>query len=236
MESAEQLVACAVLLLVSGDIHPNPGPSPNQNFISPCSVCPLPVRNDQDGLYCEVCLSWAHRVCVGMSLDVYFHWGQIDDGWVCPKCEEEALPFRDTSSMSLSMCSSESISSSSLESSTPRAPHLLSVFSFNARSLLPKIDDLRAICSNENYDLVIITETWLSANILDHEICVPGYSLVRRDRNRHGGGVALNPTCPLKFYSAFTLTLNCYCWSAQSTLGSILLVAFIAPQMFLIVT
>ena len=78
---------CAGLLLVSGDIHPNPGPTPNLNSISPCSLCSNPVRYDQDGLYCEVCLSWAHRVCVGMSLDAYYHWGQIDDGWVCPKCE-----------------------------------------------------------------------------------------------------------------------------------------------------
>jgi len=36
-----------------------------------------------------------------------------------------------------------------------------------------------------------LTETWLDASISDHELCIPGYSVLRRDRNRRGGGVLL---------------------------------------------
>ena len=56
------------------------------------------------------------------------------------------------------------------------------MFYFNARSLLPKIDEVHALCANEHYDLVVVVETWLSAE---------GYNLVHKDRNRHGGGIAI---------------------------------------------
>ena len=34
-----------------------------------------------------------------------------------------------------------------------------------------------------------MTEIWLDGNISDNELCIPGYSVIRRDRNRHGGGI-----------------------------------------------
>ena len=42
-----------------------------------------------------------------------------------------------------------------------------------------------------NPDIVCIVETWLSDDILDSEICFPGFHVYCFDRNRHGGGVAL---------------------------------------------
>ena len=35
------------------------------------------------------------------------------------------------------------------------------------------------------------TETWLDSSVTDGEIRIPGFNIVRRDRNRNGGGVAL---------------------------------------------
>ena len=32
---------------------------------------------------------------------------------------------------------------------------------------------------------------WLSSDILDSELCLPGYHLFRLDRNRHGGGILM---------------------------------------------
>ncbi len=57
-----------------------------------------------------------------------------------------------------------------------------SVFYFNTWSLLPKVDEVRAICANNHYDLVTV-ESCLSAGVLDSEIHIPGYGLVRKDRN-----------------------------------------------------
>ena len=58
---------------------------------------------------------------------------------------------------------------------------------FNVRSLLPKIDDLRLVCSLYFPHVICIVESWLDIDILDSEICIQGY-LCRLDRTRHGGG------------------------------------------------
>ena len=62
---------------------------------------------------------------------------------------------------------------------------------YNARSILPKIEELRLICASENPDIVCLVETWLDGDIGDNEFGIPNYSVIRLDCNRHGGGVAL---------------------------------------------
>ena len=34
-------------------------------------------------------------------------------------------------------------------------------------------------------------ESWISGDILDHEISIEGYQIVRLDRDRHSGGVII---------------------------------------------
>ena len=60
----------------------------------------------------------------------------------------------------------------------------------NVNSLLPKIDELRHICKLTNAAIIGITETKLDDSILNCEINIDGYDLLRCDRDRHGGGVA----------------------------------------------
>ena len=69
--------------------------------------------------------------------------------------------------------------------------HNLSVLYFNVRSLIPKIDHLRVICASQNPGFVCIVETWLNSEVDDSEICIQGYSIVRLDRSRHGGGLII---------------------------------------------
>ena len=65
----------------------------------------------------------------------------------------------------------------------------LSVLYYNARSLFPKLDDLRANVMLQKPHVVCIVETWLSEDITNHEISLSGYQVQRFDRNRHGGGI-----------------------------------------------
>ena len=62
---------------------------------------------------------------------------------------------------------------------------------YNARSILPKFEELRLICASENPDIVCLVETWLDGDIDDSELGIPSYSVIRLDHNRHCGGVAL---------------------------------------------
>ena len=67
----------------------------------------------------------------------------------------------------------------------------LKIIYFNARSLLPKHDELCLIANMHTPDIICIVESWLSPEVQDSEILIPGYISVRLDRNRHGGGVVL---------------------------------------------
>jgi len=65
------------------------------------------------------------------------------------------------------------------------------VLYYNARSLIPKMDELRAIVESQRPSVICIVETWLSSEIRDQEISLPEYQVIRLDRNRHGGGILI---------------------------------------------
>ena len=67
----------------------------------------------------------------------------------------------------------------------------LNILYFNARSILPKIDELATLTDTHNPDLICIVESWLNKDIADSEIALPGYVSLRYDRDRHGGGVLI---------------------------------------------
>ena len=67
----------------------------------------------------------------------------------------------------------------------------LRILSLNARSLLYKIDELRVLYLVNNYDIVCIVELWLSKDISHSELAITGYTIFRRDRNRHGGSIII---------------------------------------------
>ena len=67
----------------------------------------------------------------------------------------------------------------------------LNFIHLNTRSLLPKLYDLRILAANTNVAVIGITEFWLDASVTDSEIDIADYTIIRRDRNRKGGGVCI---------------------------------------------
>ena len=64
--------------------------------------------------------------------------------------------------------------------------------SLNITSLVKHIDELRIYLSNNVIDVLAINETRLDSTVGDNEVHIPGYEIVRRDRDsngRFGGGV-----------------------------------------------
>jgi hypothetical protein len=53
----------------------------------------------------------------------------------------------------------------------------LSLLLTNARSLLPKVEDLESTMSLNGVSLAFITETWLNDNIDDAAVHIPTYSV-----------------------------------------------------------
>ena len=64
--------------------------------------------------------------------------------------------------------------------------------SLNVVSLTSHIDEIRIWSSQQNLDLLAINETRrLYSSISNDQIKLPGYVILRNDRNRHGGGVCI---------------------------------------------
>ena len=59
----------------------------------------------------------------------------------------------------------------------------------NINSLVPKIDDLKSIANNTKAAIIGIIESKLDHAVPDLEVNLPGYDILRCDRNRNGGGV-----------------------------------------------
>ena len=62
---------------------------------------------------------------------------------------------------------------------------------WNARSLNKQISKFQSYVYAAEYDIIAITETWLSSNIYSNEILPNDYNIIRRDRDTRGGGVLL---------------------------------------------
>ncbi len=87
-----------------------------------------------------------------------------------------------------------SLSSFPAQSSCFPSTHHLSVIHFNARSLLPKIPELRLLSRSLSPHVIAVTESWLTPSVPNGALHVHGYDTVlRNDRSddRRGGGVLL---------------------------------------------
>ena len=79
-----------------------------------------------------------------------------------------------------------------------------SVFYTNARSIVNKLKDFQSLVYTKSFDIIGISETWLTDNIYDNEILPTGYTIFRKDRPSRGGGVllAVNNTIPCQLISS----------------------------------
>lgn len=67
-----------------------------------------------------------------------------------------------------------------------------SVFLTNARSILPKLDELRLCVSSLKADIVFVTESWLTDDVADDLLSLNSMDIFRCDRIlRRGGGVCV---------------------------------------------
>ncbi len=186
----------------------------------PCGGCGRPVQSNQPGICCEACLFWLHTKCVSISTSDYVNLQASMGGWCCPNCWREALPFSNcslpseetitpafstpiaTSSPHPSRNSSHSSLVSSVWNSNPPSiqqesktdPCKLNttIFYSNCRSLLHQLTDLHLLANGSSpATIMALVETWLNDSVLDVELQLPAYNLYRRDRDRHGGAIAV---------------------------------------------
>ncbi|CAB3986869.1 Hypothetical predicted protein [Paramuricea clavata] len=67
----------------------------------------------------------------------------------------------------------------------------LKIASINVNSLLKHIEEIRHLLFKFPLDIFAINESKIDDSVMNGEISIPGFNLIRKDRNRAGGGVVL---------------------------------------------
>lgn len=165
------------LLVLAGDIQPNPGPQANSTNCYLRVVCSTKVRN-------EVVVVTA--VTDGVILAE--QWGNFQTrqlhalipGTVLLAVYQVLLP--------------------SLKHQLPLSLDGTASDAYQC-SLLSKLNEISLLVSNHFLDVLINTfKTWLDEWVCDAELSLPGYNLLMRwDRNRHGGGVVIYSSASIKY-------------------------------------
>ena len=150
-----------LILLLSGDIHLNPGPSAT----FPCRTCRREVLASDPAIQCDQCDMWVQVTCdCSLTISDYNEMlaNPSDDPWFCSACRLTSHQVPTTG---------------------------LSCVCFNARSIIAKRLDFIAFICAHLFDVVSVTETFLDQTIPDALVVLDGYTVFHRDRNRHSGGL-----------------------------------------------
>ena len=128
--------------------------------------------------------------------------------WQCNTCLLKQMPFYQDSEIEVNnigthgnnsipdySCAdtSSDLRYSDLQGSGLKIAHL------NVNSIYKHIDEVKVFVKSNNIHLLALNETKLDDSIYDKEISIEDYVLVRKDRNRHGGGVAIYVNKALHF-------------------------------------
>ena len=209
-----------LLLLISGNVHPNPGP------IFPCSVCAGNVTWQGKSVLCCTCSKWVHLRCSQLSLSKFRALGS-SHSWSCLPCRNTVTPSSDSSDTYTSTVqsgppstdaalsrhprlqtsyppSADSISPSSAPSppslapghfSVPPAssppPDSLRVLQWNAGGLRARNTELLHFLSSHPVDLICIQESNLNSS---SSFRIPGFSALRSDRTHSRSGILSSDT------------------------------------------
>ena len=129
------------------------------------------------------CDHWFHAKCINMNHREYLDISDLVTCWSC----------MDFSASNVSYDPKTSTSNDSIDALKVRLVRGLKIAHLNVNRLVNKLDGVRELMSTYNFDVLTLRETWLSSNISDCEVTIPGYTLVRKDRNGstklNGGGV-----------------------------------------------
>lgn len=180
-----------------------------RKIANPCSACGRGVTRASRAISCDGCDVWTHIRCTPCVSVAQYNQCVASGGdipFTCDGCCLAQLPFNgeidvDDAAMTgtsdagapVTPAAQVNSSSSFLSCNIPRVlmQKGLSFVHANMRSLIPKLPEVRILLSRTKTAVFAASETWLDASVKDAEVNIPGFNVIRHDRNRNGGGVAL---------------------------------------------
>ncbi|CAC5397465.1 unnamed protein product [Mytilus coruscus] len=193
-----------LFLLRSDNIHNNPGP-PKKNSKKkpkyPCTNCKKGVIATSKAISCDLCEQWSHVRCTKtISIKQYEEYfkNNTDFSYICDNCSLQHLPFNnDEHTNDQSEDTAETRASFNITSQNHddlfrlvkrKGLHFIQC---NARSLLPKLSEIKIVAAKTKAAVISITVSWLDNAVTNAEIHIEGYNIVRLDRSRNDGGVCV---------------------------------------------
>ena len=164
----------------------NPGIEPTECRANKCRT--RNIRKKADFFICQRCNSQFHKKpkCSQMTRQQAITVNRAT--WICPNCiDEEQRANTNTS---------ERESSDSHYQKSASKTRNIKIMQFNIDALLSKVEELKTFLKKHQVDLFAIQETKLI--IKDKTPCIPGYTILRKDRSQpkgkeknRGGGVLI---------------------------------------------
>ena len=140
-----------LVILLSGDIELNPGPTNKSMY--PCAMCDLPVTWDCMGVCCNDCSMWHHKSCMELCTKDYdlLHVQRSCVQWLCCKCNSmnvSSFSFRSfeidsnyyapIQDLNITLESIASSAFSPLKTSSPN-PHTTHISTVSNHSCIPRL-------------------------------------------------------------------------------------------------
>ena len=173
-----KLSMCAgYLVLLSGDVSLNPGPSIQlETEALKCAFCLKIIRKNQPRLACVSCKRFFHLSCLGDDFEVTRF---------CHQCRGNDSEPEETSESDVHFIPLKLREVVKLRG--------LKIVHQNIQSLSDKIDQLRLLLHgvHSGIQLITLSESWLKPDRSDSEFEISGYRLFRKDRKGNNGGVAV---------------------------------------------
>ena len=205
-----------LLLLMSGNVHPNPGP------IFPCSVCAGNVTRRGKSVQCCTCSKWVHLRYSQLSLSNFRALGS-SHSWSCPPCRNTVTPpsldssgtYTSTVEFGPPSTNAALLPHPRLQTSYPPSAHLISpspalpppslapgytsappasspppdslrVLQWNAGGLRARSTELLHFLSSHPVNLICIQESNLNSS---SSFQIPGFSVLRSDCTHSWSGI-----------------------------------------------
>ena len=181
------------ILLLSGDINPNPGPAFSDS--NKCSSCCRTVARNHRALVCSTC-KFKYRIkCENVPPRKYKELlNATNIVWSCTRCHEslsktqqpvlEAIQPNRIESTQQDCHFSELNMRISCNNSHLKVAHI----DVNGLTTATKFQEVQLLLEKLQFDVLGITESKLTSKIRDEDIMIPGYKFFRKDRPVEDGG------------------------------------------------
>ena len=153
--------------------------------------CKKGCRSNQRAIQCDECDSWYHAKCIDMTKREYKNLTDPSSSWICMTCicPLSAYSFDRSKSIDNTDQTMDTCKTSFNGEPEIRMLRGFKIAHLNINRIVNKLDHVKELVQKYSFDILTLSETWLTPNIMDNEISIPGYVLVRKDRQ------SLSKTC-----------------------------------------